>query len=65
MPLTRTPEEVYERVNAWTRKNHLQEWSYHARYNWYRLALESKVITQAEYENAQRWHGRMWTYVGD
>lgn len=31
----------------------------------YRYALERGWITQAEYDQAREWHGRLWNYCGD
>lgn len=60
-----TTTNFIDKVNRWARENVPNEYNYNSRRVYFGSALKAGVITSDEYNEAEKFYGNLWTYVGD
>lgn len=55
--------QIFRKVSKWSLTD--EEYSYCNRKTLYGLALKKNMITQEEYEIAEKEFGELWEYTGD
>lgn len=60
-----TKPEIIDKVAAWAVIHASEDYNYGTRQAYFSKALSCAFISQAQYNQAREWYGRIWDYRGD
>lgn len=58
-------EQVIATVNEWAREHDTDSYNYSSRMTFFRNAMNAGVISKDQYNESEKYYGRLWDYVGD